>query len=119
MKTEHTQQLICKNGWYIELNGKCIATCDSTIGKRIAATFNACDGIPTEALENGVIKKVIKNLIEATKEILNSDMNHHMDYFIKSTLKDAEEMAKVINQEYINIIEQVKGRPFSELIQEE
>lgn len=39
---------------------------------RIVAAVNACEGISTEALESGVVKELVKELVEALRGMVDS-----------------------------------------------
>ena len=53
-----------------EISGEIVGEYLEPMGfRRLAAAWNACEGIPTEALEAGVVKDMLGALLECRKEL--------------------------------------------------
>ena len=53
---------------------------------RLAAAWNACEGIPTEALEAGVVKDMLEALQAVGQSLGQGDGNDRMTYFVRDTV---------------------------------
>ena len=63
----------------IRLNGKAFAFVQSLVEDdtlRLAAAWNACEGIPTEALDAGAVKDMLEALRVAREEIVSLEWVH-------------------------------------------
>jgi hypothetical protein len=109
MKTE--QKFRARGGMILGEDGYVVAELiRCNLAKRATAALNACDGIPTKALENGVIESLIKALISEMKE---SECTKGCIGFDKCA--PGRHCALY---EHAELIEEIKGRPFSELEEE-
>lgn len=69
------------NGWWEVRDGTdeialCFGCAAEAKARRVAAALSACEGIPTEALESGVVAKALAGLLDEIKSLTGECPEH-------------------------------------------